>query len=65
MTENTKGNITEETERNAKNEDRNHKDKLFRLIFGGEDKNWTLSLYNDYCHLEKALEGDCVEKDYI
>ena len=25
---------------------RNYKDSLFRLIFGGEDKSWTLSLYN-------------------
>ena len=46
MIENFTETITEETEKKAKNEDRNHKDKLFRLIFGGEDKNWTLSLYN-------------------
>ena len=25
---------------------RNYKDSLFRLIFGGEDKSWALSLYN-------------------
>lgn len=29
---------------NEKN--RKYKDKLFRLIFGGEDKKWTLSLFN-------------------
>ena len=25
---------------------REHKDRVFRLIFGGNDKSWTLSLYN-------------------
>ena len=40
-----------------KKDDREHKDRLFRLIFGGEDKSWTLSLYNavnksDYSNAE-------------
>ena len=60
MTENATGTIGVKAEKKAKNENRNYKDKLFRLIFGGEDKSWTLSLYNAVNRTNYENEKDLV-----